>query len=270
MVITNNDITTKNYKKLSIQVSLSGLSFCVIDTITSKIHTYQELVFDTNLIIDEAIYKTFLEYPILKNKYDEVLVLHHNNLNTFVPKSLFDSESAASYLQYTNKVFENDDFVVDEILKFDMVNVHVPFTNINNLLLDQFATFNYKNSNSILVKKLLELSIGSVEKQIFAHVTATNFELVVVRNQELLFYNSFEYHTANDFVYYLLFTFEQLQLNPDTVLLQLLGNSTISDQTYKLAYKYIRNIEFLKTSNWVTSLDKTEEEIRNHFILFHS
>ena len=37
MVVTNNDITQKNYKKLSIQVSLSGLSFCVFDTITDKV-----------------------------------------------------------------------------------------------------------------------------------------------------------------------------------------------------------------------------------------
>lgn len=270
MVVTNNDITTKNYKKLSIQVSLSGLSFCVIDTITLKIHTYQDLIFDSELIIDEAIYKTFLDYPVLKNQYDEIIVLHDNALNTFVPLDLFDSNSSSSYLQYTTKVYEQDDFVTDEISKYNLVNVHVPFTNVNNLFLDQFATFNFKNANSILVKKLLECSIGTVEKQIYAHVNDTKFELIVVKNQELIFYNSFEYHTPNDFIYYLLFTFEQLQLNPDSVLLQFLGKISKSDASYKIAYKYIRNIEFLKTAHLCTSLDKTEEEIRNHFILFHA
>jgi hypothetical protein len=39
MVITNNDITQKTYKKLSIQVSLNGLSFCVFDTLPIKFHT---------------------------------------------------------------------------------------------------------------------------------------------------------------------------------------------------------------------------------------
>ena len=51
MVITNNDITQKTYKKLSIQVSLSGLSFCVFDLLSNKVINTMSIHFEKNKVI---------------------------------------------------------------------------------------------------------------------------------------------------------------------------------------------------------------------------
>ena len=83
------------------------------------------------------------------------------------------------------------------------------YVNINNFLLDQFHSFEYKNVNSILVKKIVEISIGNLDKEVFIHIQKEHFEIVVVRNQQLLLFNSFEYSTPEDFIYYILFTFRQ-------------------------------------------------------------
>ena len=64
-----------------------------------------------------------------------------------------------------------------------MNNVYVPFVNINNFLLDQYETFEYQNTNSILVKQLLDLSKNKEEKQVFVHLQKEHFEIVVVKNQ---------------------------------------------------------------------------------------
>lgn len=270
MVITNNDITQKTYKKLSIQVSLSGLSFCVMDLITNKILHTAALEFEANQVIEEQLWRTFVAHTLLSNPYDEVVVLHNNNLNAFVPNSLFDANFLASYLQYNTKVFETDFFTFDTIAPFDINNVYVPFVNINNFLLDHYESFEYKNSNSILVKKVLDYSKNKDEKQVFVHVQATTFEIVVVKNQELLLFNSFNYATPHDFIYYLLFTCEQLQLNPETVIVHLLGTCTEEDANFKIAYQYIRNCALLNVSQFVAVFNTTETAIRNHFILYHS
>jgi len=110
MVVTSNDITQRNYKKLSIQVSLSGLSFCVFDTITNKILIHNSVVFQKNEVIDGQLWNAFVNNSILSKTYDEIIILHDNNINTFVPKSLFDKNNIASYLQYNVKVFETDFF----------------------------------------------------------------------------------------------------------------------------------------------------------------
>ena len=270
MVITNNDITQKTYKKLSIQVSLSGLSFCVFDLISNKVITTNSITFEKNKVVEEQLWRTFVDYPILTKSYDEIMIVHDNNLNTFVPTSLFDVNFLASYLQYNTKVFETDYFTSDVIFPYEINNIYVPFVNINNFLLDQFETFEYQNSNSILVKQLLNYSKNNDEKQVFVHLQKEYFEIVVVRNQQLLLFNSFQYNTPEDFSYYLLFTCEQLQLNPETIWVHILGSCSEDDAYFKIAFKYIRNCTLLEVTNKASLIDVTPTALRNHFILYNS
>lgn len=228
------------------------------------------ILFEKNKVIEEQLWRTFVDYPILTKSFDEVMVIHDNNLNTFVPTSLFDVHFLASYLQYNTKVFETDFFTHDVIFPYEMNNVYVPFVNINNFLLDQYETFEYQNANSILVKQLLDLSKNKEEKQVFVHLQKEHFEIVVVKNQQLLLFNSFQYNTPEDFIYFILFTCEQLQLNPETISVQLFGNCTEEDAFYKIAFKYIRNCSLLDVSNKASILDVSSSELRNHFILYHS
>jgi hypothetical protein len=50
------------------------------------------------------------------------------------------------------------------------------------------------------------------------HFSEGHFEIIVIQNQKLLLFNSFDYQTPEDFIYYVLFTAEQLSLNPKTFL----------------------------------------------------
>ena len=118
---------------------------------------------EKNKVIEEQLWRTFVDHPVLTNSYDEVIVIHDNNLNTFVPNSLFDASYLASYLQYTTKVFETDFFAFDELSNYEMNNVYIPYVNMNNFFIDQYGSFDYKHTNSILVSKLLDLSKNNEE-----------------------------------------------------------------------------------------------------------
>jgi hypothetical protein len=270
MVTTNNDITQKKYKKLSIQVALNGLSFCVFDLITHTISHSNTITFTKNQVIEEELWKVFVDYPVLNDSYDQVMLIHDNNLNTFVPNSLFDANFLGSYLQYNVKVFETDLFAYDSLENYSLQNVHVPYVNINNFLLDQYPTFDYQNCNTILVSKLLGNSSFTDEKQVYIHVQEGHFELVVLKNKELLFFNSFEYQTPEDFIYYVLFAFEQLQLNPETISVQLLGDIQENDANFSIAYTYIRNCQLLDVSQLEAKLNINATTIRKNFILYQS
>jgi len=267
----NTSITDKTYKKLAIQVSLNGFSFCVFDTLSDKPMVLQNIHFDSfqrSSKIEDLFASVIRKNPELKYLYDEIVVVHSNNLSTFVPTALFDEEFLGSYLQYNTKVFETDFFTFDELDKYEMNNVYIPYVNMNNFFIDQYGSFDYKHANSILVEKLLDLSKNNEERKMFVHVSESHFEIVVVQNQKLLLYNSFEYKTPEDFIYYILFTAEQLQLNPEHFKLEFLGAITESDTFYQIAYKYIRNVSLFETSNPTNSF--SEEENREHFILLHS
>lgn len=267
------DITEKKYKKLSIQVSLTGLSFCCFDTLNNTVTSFKDIHFehfDKNLKIEDLFANAFEENPELNEKYDDVLVIHNNNLSTFVPTPLFDENYLGSYLQYNTKVFETDFFAYDEISNYDMNTVYIPYVNMNNFFIDKFGTFDYKHANSILVTKLLDASKNIDDKKMMVHFSSSHFEIIVIQNQKLLLFNSFEYQTPEDFIYYILFAAEQLNMNPENFPLELIGNITEESDFFKIAYKYVRNVSLINVDDLRWNNYFSEAENRNHFILFNS
>ena len=138
---------------------------------------------------------------------------------------------------------------------------------MTNFFIAKFGSFEYNHSATVLVSKLLDLSKNNDERKMFVYVNQTHFEIIVVQNQKLLLYNSFDYKTKEDFLYYILFTAEQLQLNPENFKLELLGNNTQESELYEIAYTYIRHVSLfdIKNDNTLTSLEN-----RTHFILINS
>jgi Protein of unknown function (DUF3822) len=273
MSLQNTNITSKNYKKLSIQVSLNGFSFCCFDTLNDTITTFNEINFDAaqkTAKIEDLYSAAFKKYPELKDTYDEILVIHNNNLSTFVPTALFDENFLGSYLQYTTKVFETDFFTFDKISNYEMNSVYIPYININNFLIDNVGSFDYKHVNSILVEKILESSKNNDQKKMVVNFNPNHFELIVVQNQKLLLFNSFEYQTPEDFLYYILFTAEQLSLNPESFPLEFLGTIHQNDPYYAIAYKYIRHISFLDVSTLQQKNSFSTAQNQKHYILFQS
>lgn len=263
-------IINKSYKKLSMLVSLQAVSYCIFDLLSGTIKHFNTINFNNSEALEIQFEKIFENNPELISDFDNVLVLHNNNYNAFVPEALFNNNELNTYLQYTTKVFETDFFTFDKIQNFEINNVYIPFININNFLLDRYKSFEYKNSNSILVSKLLENVSNEAGTVLFVNFQESNFELVILSNQKLLLYNSFEYKTKEDFVYYLLFTIEQLNLSPETAKVILLGNINENDPCYTFAYNYIRDISFLKTDYLQQKWNKTQQEILQNYILFNS
>ena len=234
---------------LSIQINLDGFSFCILNSDLKEITAlYTFEYFENNSALDNVlknIQQIVLEEPLLQKQYQSVNITFKNKLNTFVPIELFDEQLAASYLQYNIKVLSNDFVAHDVLEKNNLVNVYIPFVNITNYFLEQFGPFNYKHAGTVLVDKLMEINKDNTELTVYVHVSKSDFEVVVMKQQELILYNSFALNTNEDFGYFILFAFEQLKLDRDADKIVLLGDIDIHSNLYKLIYKYIRNIEFL-------------------------
>jgi len=61
---------------------------------------------------------------------------------------------------------------------------------------------------------------------------------------QLKLFNSFNYTTPEDFIYYILYACQHLQLDPETLQLHLLGEIVKDSALFEYTYKYIRNVHF--------------------------
>jgi len=240
----NLELSTLKENTLSIQLSLDGFSFCITDVFTETIlalyhYPFKAATPEALLAEIEAIFESS---ELLKNEFKSVSVCHENNLSTLVPNSLFDKDNLAAYLGYAVKTLRDDYYTYDTINTLEAVNVYIPFVNVNNYFIDAFGSFNYNHFSSFLIKHLITFSLKSDNPQVFAHIARARFEIVVIKNKQLLLYNSFVYQTKEDFIYYLLFVAEQLKLNTETFKLRLLGDVSTQDSLFTIAYKYVKDV----------------------------
>ncbi len=267
--LESSDLQKQN---LSIQISLDGFCFCITTPETKEQLAFVQYVFENTIGSPEAllteIEKLFKENILLQQKYKNVTTIHLNNLATLVPEAYFNEAYLADYLQNTIKVLKNDYITFDKIPSINTNTVYIPFVNINNFIFEKFGAFDYYHTATLLIKKLH--SITTEGKKVYLNVFDNNFHMVVFNNQELEFFNTFEFQTSEDFIYYILFVFEQFNLDPNSIEVTLIGDIEKESELYTILYQYIRNISFLKTTT--SSLLNEQSNISPHtnFVILNS
>tara|TARA_R110002051_G_scaffold66817_5_gene121046 strand:- start:716 stop:1549 length:834 start_codon:yes stop_codon:yes gene_type:complete len=261
--INNLEQSKSDYHKLSIQISLNGLSFCVLDTVDNNILASENVVFEREVNPLELLKKVkeiFEKYKVANVSFSEVIAIHKNQLFSLVPTALFDEDELANYLKFNAKILTNDVIVYDELESNDLMNVYVPFMNVNNYIYELFGEFEFKHSSTVMVESLLNTPQPGNDSFCYVHVGDKQMEITVVSNKKLLLHNSFSYNTKEDFIYYLLFTLEQLKLDTNTVKLKLFGAIDEDDEIYGISYNYIKNISIFIPSNiaHITGNDKDD------------
>ena len=254
--ITNSKVDYLNLQEnhLSIQLSLDGFSFCVYNSVQNEIGAFAVYEFESTAATPfnhlELVEQVFEKELLLQVKYENVIVIHCNNLVTQVPKPFFNKNNLANYLQNTVKILENDFITFDEMSNSEIVNVYIPYVNINNFLLDKYGTFEYKHSSTILIELILNSFKNAEGDFCFINVSNNSFEIVVLKNKSFELFNSFTFNTKEDFIYYILFTVEQLKLNPEEIKLIFSGEIEKESELYSIAYQYIRNVSFYNLNNF--------------------
>ena len=250
----NSNTTLINVKdtKLSIQFNLDGFSFCITNSTTKEVIYFSEYLFEEKQITPEnllnKIEEIFKTDEYLQKDFSSVLVIHQNNLFTLVPTPYFSENKISEYLNFNIKTLATDFIAFDDIGCVNAKNVYIPYVNINNYLFQNFGGFEYKHHLTVFIETLINLS-NSNEKKVFVNVSKSSIDIVVMRNKQLEFSNTFNFQTKEDFIYYILFTFEQLKLDVEEVKLYFTGDIELESEIYKITYQYIRNIFFLESNS---------------------
>ena len=268
---SRNTVTHSKDTKLSIQFNLDGFSFCITNNTTKEIIYFTEYIFKERQLTPERLLKKIEEIfetdLQLQKDFSSVLVVHQNNLFTLVPNAYFSEDKLTGYLNFNIKTLATDFIAFDDIQGTNAKNVYVPYVNINNYLFQNFGEFEYKHHLTILIEKLISLN-NTDDKKVFVNVSKESFDIIVLENKKLEFANSFHFHTKEDFIYYILFTLEQLKLDVEEIKLSFTGDIEVDSEIYKITYQYIRNVSFLESDNPV--FNKLDISKHSNYILLSS
>ena len=77
------------------------------------------------------------------------------------------------------------------------------------------------------------------------HHEGGKIDIILISKNHLIFINTFDYSTKEDLLYYVLFCYEQLNLNPENSPIVLAGD--FNESTYEMIFKYIRHVSIYKS-----------------------
>ena len=260
LLIITDFMSTSLHHQLVIEVGKDFFAFGLKDLPTDKFTRFQSCNLDSLAPLDAQLDQIFSENNWLLATYRDILVIHNNDLNTFVPQILFDETLMGNYLQYTVKIYSTDFFDFDEC--HDMRNVYVPYVNFNNYLIDKLGTFSYRHISTVFLDYVLD-NQTDIKDGVFVCINQKSLLICVVQNGKFKLYNRFSVQSKEDFAYYTLFVYEQLNLDRLEIPLLLMGDITNDDDYYQLISEFIQKPSVLPLQKEV---DTVSDVVRSHFL----
>jgi len=164
------------------------------------------------------------------------------NLYTLIPNALFDEGKLSSYLKFNHSIpdFESYSIRYDSIENMEGTVIYGIPSHLNNSINNHFSDFKIQHhSTSFIDLVLLE---SNEDNAIYLNIQYERFDILYLKDKKLHFFNSFKYQTVEDFIYYLLYVIEQLELDREEIPAILYGEFEQKSSLYDILYKYIRNV----------------------------
>lgn len=164
---------------------------------------------------------------------------------TLTPSSLFDEESKKKIFEFNHALGEDDKLHSDNLHELEAKNIFAISRTFEADMRKRFKAIHFLHNATAFAGTLLVQNRNNLQKKVFVNFHTVYFEVVIFFERDIVFCNSFEYKTPEDIAYYILFIYEQLKLNTDSVELLLSGEIQKSSAHHELLYTYIKHIQFV-------------------------
>lgn len=219
-----------NDKEISCAVAdKSTLEFIALDSFPVPEGITPQSILESNLATSDIL---------SPSNYRNVICCSGFRRSTIIPEALYDPENITDQLQFSNSIESGDEILVDVIPQIQAVNIFAIPNSIHQLLTQHYNNLEVHHSSTATITYLLANRQTNNSPVATVIVYESYFEIIVTNGAELVLYNSYDFFSDEEFVYYLLFVCEQLNMNPATTEITFSGIIPFEHSGYKLASNY--------------------------------
>ena len=112
------------------------------------------------------------------------------------------------------------------------------------------SNYKLKHISTALIETIFGRSANKNEKKVFLNINSCNFNVLILENG-LKFFNTFDFQNEEDILYYTLFACEQSGVDVQSDMLELAGEFEAGSGVHKLMSQYVKNISFAVTEKGI-------------------
>jgi hypothetical protein len=234
---------------LNIFLNESQFLFDIFNPENRKIKHLQSFNFfqlNSEREMTDSVKMIFETEDLFNQNYKSVTLALYHEFSTLVPIDLFDETMLEDYLKFNFTIDFDYEAIYDVIEDLGIVNIFAIEKSLKKVFELKFKNPRFLHSSTSLIHQLNILNKSLSGENIYVYVQPKIIQICFFNNNTLKYFNSFHYSTPEDFIYYLLYVCQQLQLNTETIQLHLMGEIVKDSVLFENAYKYIRFINFAK------------------------
>jgi hypothetical protein len=257
---------------LSVKISENSLSCAALNTARNMFFAFESWNIQGTegfFGISDALKKIHDESDLLKRDYKKTSILIDTAAHTIIPSKIYSEENAGKFLEFNFSLRSHENVLVDDLGLISAKNIYWLPYEIEMTADKIFANYNFRHVSSVLVSSLISM----VEKNVLLllHISSDRMDVVVSKDMDLVFCNSFVFGTAEDMIYYILQVYKQLNLDPRNVPLMLAGEMEKRSAAYEILYRYIKDIFFCQPADGI-SFPGQLSDLKDHknYCLFNS
>jgi len=251
--------------QLFVQVAKSQFQFAFFDPYAKKMVGVECWEIDGNQNwhqISEELTEIFRQKQFqvhFKSVYFSLV----DSLYTLVPSSLYEPSKKADYLKLNHRLNDPAEhlFLNYEISVLRSQIVYAFPLILHNFLIGRFPKLNVFHSLSPCLEAFSLQKKQTEQMHLYLH--SDRFDFIYFADDKLQLVNSYPYQTVEDFIYYLLFVIEQLNIDRDRTHLTLSGEFEEGSTLHDLILQYIRRPEILERSQGI-EFSKPLDQLTRH------
>ena len=218
--------------------------------------------------------ESILESDELAVKYKSTLrraaVSFAGNNCTIVPSAFYEENKKEQLLAFNMEANPNEMVMADRLRQLDAMLIYSVNKELAAALSNLFPAKTFHHAANGLLEATLLQHKNEEEKVVTINVSHTGFDLVITEGKKLHYYNYFSYQSTEDFIYYILFACEQLQLNPETTPFYFSGMIEKNSALYLLAQKYMRHLRFIQRPDFCDYSYKFKDIQQHYHVLLYN
>jgi hypothetical protein len=239
------DINQISSYQLLIQYCERSFSFMIQDIRTTKFIAYKNYWFEEPIPRSELadqLRNLLNTENYLTQPFHSVRFLYIAPISVLVPSALFKKEDPGIYFNHSTSLSATDTIIFRKISSLDSYLLFpIPAD-----LADQI-TFMLKDAQLIcqgqpMIEEVIGVSRDKESNHVYANINPGIADLLIVQSGQLTLYNSFVINSAEDFVFFLLYLYDQFSLSQEECPISLSGYIELYPGALDLLPQYIKQI----------------------------
>ena len=234
---------------ITIQCSLDGFCFVIHDLDENKIidiALYQTSQTGDESVIMEDLERALFKKGLYEKPFHAVQFIVGNRFNTLVPEELFDATRLDAYFRFNHHLPQGYTLHSEALPGLRAYNVFAVSAQQEEKIRGLWSNAKITHRSTLFLNSVMREDPFGEKANAYVNVNSRSFDLAIIQEGSLVFFNNFKFDTKDDFIYYLMFALEQQQLSALEVPVYFTGLITGSGEIIKLCERYIKTIRFIR------------------------